>query len=203
MNTYTDKERLDFLMFVYFGVDNTLTFEKAVDRAYRDFCRTLTQLNGQGKEYRKEATDILEEGIQNLCVAENCKNFYSRHNKLCNDIRKINSDVFSYGKAQKWVNMTMKYLYVFGCDGFDFNNVADYMHIPLDSYVLQALDGEDGVSMYVGSKYKKWKHIVWSKLDEGTYEKIQTHIRLELKKKYPDKHPIDWEFKKWLEIAKK
>lgn len=200
MNTYTDKERLDFLIFVYFGVD-TLTFDKAVDRAYRDFCRTLTQLNGRGKEYREKAMDILKKGIQKLCSAESCEKFDYYHNELCNEIKNIDNSVFSHGKVQKWVNMTMKYLYVFDCDGFDFSKVTEYMHIPLDSYVLQALDGEDGVSMYDGGKHKKWKHVVWSKLDEDTYEKIQTHIRLELKKKYPNTYPINWEFEKWLKIA--
>lgn len=42
---------------------------------------------------------------------------------------------FTYGQAQKWINMIIKYLYVLKANLFE--GVFDYFHIPFDNYVLE------------------------------------------------------------------
>ena len=45
---------------------------------------------------------------------------------------------FTFGNAQKWVNMTMKYLWLLGILP---NNVSeDDLHIPIDRYIIYALN---------------------------------------------------------------
>lgn len=46
----------------------------------------------------------------------------------------------SYGQAQKWINMTLKYMFAIGpniIDGIDRN--YDYFHIPLDNVIQEKL----------------------------------------------------------------
>ena len=86
--------------------------------------------------------------------------------------------------------MTIKYLYILNDHTFD--NVFDFLHIPVDNYIFKAAKEKLGID-----NPKK----PWSKLDETEYFEYQKAIREELKKrKYS---PLCWEFENWLNEAEK
>lgn len=49
----------------------------------------------------------------------------------------INEESFTIGQSQKWLNMTLKYLWLLNIllDGLN----EEYLHIPVDSYIIEAV----------------------------------------------------------------
>lgn len=94
-----------------------------------------------GKTYLKLIKDWLE-GCEEL--PEN--RFLSLHDDLCNIVikclkKKYEDDYCTYGKAQKIVNMTFKYLYAYHCSKDDSSSWSEesfkFCHMPLDSFTLE------------------------------------------------------------------
>jgi len=107
------------------------------------------------------------------------------HKIACEDlIRSFENQLFTVGQAQKWINMTFKYLHLL--DYEKVNGVYEYCHIPIDSYMLNATN-------YHMSK-------PWSKLDD--YEEYLNYQEW-FRETYKDEIPLDAEFYLWLEEAKK
>lgn len=95
-------------------------------------------------------------------------------------------DTFSYGQAQKLVNMLVKYMYIyhqmynFSCNDISLNRV-DLYHVPLDTYVLKAISNECS----------------WSKINNDT---IYINLQSEISKKANEegyKSPFLWELNNW------
>lgn len=201
-NKISNKELLDFLKFSYFG-DLNISIEVASKRAYRDMCRTLRfgvlpidtkdSIISDLKEsvnviFKKEIPIINEGSITSQ------EKFDSWHCKVCENMKNLyyeNGIKLTYGQAQKWINMTIKYLYLFG--GYTFDSVFEYLHIPIDNYIFNAVKDE--------LKFNRPKNISWSKLDKTEYLKYQIAIREELRKK--GELPLDWEFDNWLKEVQK
>lgn len=107
---------------------------------------------------------------------------------LCHTDKNIQSGVFTYGQAQKLVNMMLKYLYIYyKCEGWnDLDDLVTYFHVPIDSYVLkEALQDE------------KYNDIPWSKINcyeeyICCQEEIQTFVQ---KRNYPN--AFMWELTEW------
>ena len=106
--------------------------------------------------------------------------------------KKESRNVFTYGQAQKLVNMMLKYLYIYyQCEGWDdLEKLRSFFHVPIDSYVLKAaFDRND-----------KYNEKAWSKFDD--YEKDYMSCQKEIeefvkeKKKYPN-DVFSWELTKW------
>ena len=146
----------------------------------------------------------------------------SWHESLCNSLVHEYSEVcsesesfFTYGNAQKWVNMTMKYLWLLKMlpDGVDQNN----LHIPIDSYIIDALwNTHKDIPLPIKDKAKREKTYVqpssyvtswstWGEPDEndgnkpGPYKLLHTSL-------VDKKIDIAWENKTWIrqaEIRKK
>lgn len=135
MDLTIDKDRLDFLLYAYFGSDKN-PFLSCSKRAYLDMCRTL-RLNGKcGEPYREYIDFLLEEEIKSLLSGKNCnqKDYDIWHYNLCIkliDYYKNEGFVFTIGQAQKWINMMMKYLYIQG--SVTLSEIFPYLHIPLDN----------------------------------------------------------------------
>lgn len=96
-----------------------------------------------------------------------------------------NIKTFSYGQAQKLINMLVKYMYVyhkmynFSCYDVSLDKV-DLYHVPIDSYVLRA----------IGDKRS------WSKINEyRIYENLQREISKKANEEH--KNPFLWELYKW------
>lgn len=110
----------------------------------------------------------------------------------------LKSNSFTYGLAQKWVNMTLKYLRLL--DRLPGGLTEKSLHVPIDSFILEKLQEEnvDGIKRD-GDTYK-YKGESWSQLDDyDAYLDIQTKIGQIAGKTFP----IEWESSAWMDIAKK
>lgn len=97
---------------------------------------------------------------------------------------------FTYGQAQKWVNMSLKYLYVMGFD--DMGHIEQVIHVPVDSLIIDAANELD----------VRWPSTSWSKLDN--YSEYLTYQK-KLRQKVQDSTacPLAWENHARIEQAKK
>lgn len=128
-------------------------------------------------------------------------------NFMNNSIDKSNTEIlkekFTVGQAQKWVNMTLKYLWLLDAlpDNIDEND----LHIPIDSYIIEiAYDNKNKFENALGILEEKPKDS-WSKLPKyETYFEIQEAIRKAIKTNATNETiPIKWESLAWIEVAEK
>ena len=250
------RNALNFLLFSYFGImldyedknidkDNILS--SAVKKAFTDatqrgayYAKSKNKKEEEKEAFREatqkalpEATECLKDGINKILEKEvpikEQKDFDKWHEELCDKIKeKFDSSLkFTYGNAQKWVNMTLKYLYLIDsicsevCPDINYfhslQNISAYLHVPVDSYIIEkvwemegnktgrndsCLPIKSGKTCKNGSrgKYASDKVEAWSTWDKKTYEKFQDKLR---DKDEIDDNPIDWEGSAWIEIAKK
>lgn len=187
-----DKDALDFLKVIYFGAI-TDPFEAASFHAYRDFNRTL-RFGDKGaetrKELRKQATAILRERIADIAEETHMtqEGFDEWHRETCSLVRQpyvAAGIAFTWGQAQKWLNMTIKYLYIVGSCSFD--GVFRFCHIPIDNYVFQIARKELGIPV----PSERWSR--WNDYD-GQYMTYQKELRSRIK----GYDPLRWEFKFWM-----
>lgn len=183
----TDPDSYDFLSHVYCSKGNDI-YERSSERAYLDLCRTL-RLNGMDMtSHRKEISDILRERIAGLLASSVDQNSYDRwHKAVCDELVGYFSPLdigFTYGHAQKWINMTMKYLYIL--DEANFSDIFDFLHIPIDSIIIDLAATELSVSK---------PKFVWSKIpDYDSYFDYQIKLRENIR----DMSPMRWELKAWI-----
>ena len=217
-NKIDEKDIFEFFKYSYFG-NLKDPIEAASNRAYRDMCRTLnfdilpkidkdTTISNLKKDvnfiFKKEIPIIIEGSITSqkefdtwhhgLCdnIIEKCKKI-EKYKKTDND--KKEKIQLTYGQVQKWVNMTIKYLYILEVEGYSFDNIIMWLHIPIDNYIFDAVEKELEIDRPVDA----WSR--WDKYEE--YLKYQKDIREEIPKKSDiDTPPLLWEFDNWLEVAK-
>ena len=97
---------------------------------------------------------------------------------------------FTYGQAQKWVNMSLKYLYMMGFD--DMSHVEQVIHVPVDSLIIDAAN-DLGV---------RWPSTSWSKLDNyPEYLTFQKKLRKIIQGS--TERPLVWENHAWIEQARR
>lgn len=114
---------------------------------------------------------------------------------------------FSVGLSQKWVNMTLKNMLVMGPWDDRLLKRRTVLHIPVDSYILDAarvdlgkpiFEREKATGLGVTMKIGKWSQI-------DSYQKymgFQEAIRQTLAET-THQAPIDWEGPAWIAQAKK
>ena len=186
-----DKFTLDFLKAVIFG-SNTDLFTSASDRAYRDISRTL-HMDGidmkTREQLRLKATDRLRTGIDMIKQAKphNQRDYDEWHEKTCYDIRGIYISAhvsLTFGQVQKWVNMTLKYLYSLGDRAFD--GYLDYLHVPLDDHTF--------VIAKRNLRIPRPKE-AWSRWDD--YSNDYMKYQRELRARISGCSPFQWEMVSW------
>ena len=170
--------------------------KKAINAAFKDFTsRTLRKIDPDAKvnvneELRKEALKHLSakfeeyfkapeknKGDFNAWHEQCCKEFQTEYNKsLEGKYHKI-----KYGKAQKIVNMTFKYLFCY-VDADNFGGHFLYCHMPLDSFTLTWYRREakkymkqNGELWYQDNK-NRVDNLTWSDMEGDEYIKIQEDI---------------------------
>ena len=159
----------------------------AVRKAYTDMSvRTIKGFGDANAEKKEELREnFAQKFIDTFCKAEApltqeafderhkevCDDFLTKLNKLCTDCG-VNEPP-CYGKAQKIVNMTFKYLYMFEKNE-PIQPLFAFCHMPLDSsifeYLKKKFKNHDGLDA-------KLFETAWSKLDGERYMEIQTAIR--------------------------
>lgn len=127
-------------------------------------------------------------------------------NFMNNSIDKSNTEIlkekFTVGQAQKWVNMTLKYLWLL--DALPQNIGEKDLHVPIDSYIIEiAYDNKNKFDNALGLEEKPKES--WSKLSEyKNYFGIQKEIREAIKTNTTNETiPIKWESLAWIEVAEK
>lgn len=196
MNVLIDKDIVDFLKTIYFG-DYSDPIKAAGSRAYRDMNRTIRfhSVDEAGrKRLRKEVDSIFEEEIKkvNLRDMKSQEEFDFWHYSVCTRIKNIYRKAgiqLTYGQVQKWLNMTIKYLYML--EAYTFEDIFGWLHVPLDNYVFNIAGDELGVK-----RPKK----AWSKWDDyrGEYFAYQKQLREKI-----GYEPLRWEFHYWLKEIQK
>ena len=188
----TSKERCaDF-------VTDSEPFGWATSLAYRDLCRTLRLGGRDSGPARASARSILEHRMGDVLARPSmgCDEYDAWHRGTCEDLREScisnGIDPFSFGQAQKWVNMTWKYLYAWDEIRTGEMGVAKetaVLHVPLDSVIFKAAEGDLGIECL-------WRE--WSKIDDyDAYLVYQQRIREAIGRLYPGLDPILWEFGAW------
>jgi len=162
--------------------------ELSISKAYRDLMRTIRgfSTNINNNRIKTNARICIKEYIGKIINSNitTQHQFDKVHRDVCEKlIKTFEEQYFTIGQAQKWINMTFKYLHLLEYE--DIKNVYEFCHIPIDSYILK-------ITNYQMSK-------PWSKLnDYDEYLKYQEWFR----NKYKDDIPLDVEFYLWLEAVK-
>lgn len=184
-----DSNILEFLKMLYFGVTDN-PFEAASRSAYTDMCRTIRFHGKNGEALRKSIDVLLEERIPELITVDNSEKFTQWHYSICKQIvdkYEAAGIEFYIGQAQKWVNMTLKYLYVLVPDVVE--PFYRFLHIPLDNYIMDIAKKQYGVPSL---------STAWSRISD-----YQDYLDYEQKlMEVIDEMPLDWEFKKWVESVR-
>lgn len=167
---------------LYRKIDDPI--DSAIKAAYRDMCRTIRGFSKNTKhdEILRNCKEKIYSEIKNILKYNNMtqEHFDMWHKMTCESLICFSKDILTYGQAQKWINMTLKYISMF--DHKIVESIYEYCHVPIDKYILDA------------TKYEQFD-TAWSKLnDYNEYFKFQKWFR----KKY-DGIPLDEEFKMWLE----
>ena len=192
-STLTRGDYENYLVYLYFGSNQDL-LKTCINRAYRDFNRTM---HGFGKfekagQLYDEAVILFKESLENLkslCSINpmTVEVFDDWHETLCTKIVSLfREQGFSLfvGQAQKWVNMTLKYIFTLGEQRVKgFESAYPFCHVPLDSILLQRLE-DYGFPSLNGA---------WSRLDNyDEYLEKQKWIRQRF-----SRPPMDIEFLLW------
>lgn len=228
------KSSVEFLLYSYFKIDLNATkaeiIKSAIEKAYTDATNQgayNTKIKTFDKEKSIQAKGNAETIINTFIEKALLENDYDKlHKKVCNElIKNYNGLPFTYGNAQKWVNMTMKNLYMISllicgyCVSNDketiqfCNNICEIsskFHVPIDSYIIEKIWDTDVtlpiIKLLKGGKrgiYTSEKVIGWSNWNEEQYEKCQLSLRKYIEKLFNGVKPIEWESMAWIEIAKK
>jgi hypothetical protein len=182
----TDDDVRAFLIRVYFK-NAQHPVSASIDRAYLDFRRTLRGL----QEYvnRSNVKSATEKAVYDAIIELTSSPIASQeefdiwHKDTCDELRSKFGDFhFHYGQAQKWINMSLKYLFI-----LDKPRIApywQYCHVPIDRDILRA------VKRYNPPTFS----CAWSKIDD--YEKY-LYFQVWLRNKLSG-IPMDNEWRLWL-----
>ena len=234
----TKNTAISFMLFSYFGIteeeydDVEALLNAAISRAYVDmaghvlkfhFNSESTLSNRQKKTirhiYRQSGASILKNGIK-----KEIKEFRSWHYELAKELLGVYSNYlrdeeekiitrieFSFGMAQKWINMTIKYIYILDTVISDVKNEKsklrefrekfDNPDIPVDGYIIQGASKEMHMEVPVREKNENFLWSKWDWTDEYKcqyYEKFQESLKL----KCNNQSILDFENELWIAMAK-
>lgn len=174
-----EKNAINFLLYSYFGITlksaKDEIIDRAISRAYRDATNRVFSMpipDNEKEDLKKEAKNKINSFCKKVSGNNYDINKYDDdHRILCKTLcgcedadkdedfvfKKYNSDhpdnKFTYGHAQKWVNMTMKYLDVIKSIFENYNSeetnakikifkkltggLEKKLHVPVDRYILE------------------------------------------------------------------
>jgi hypothetical protein len=142
-------KQYEYLLRVYFGNESD-QLGRCIQRAYRDLQRTIHGVADvlEGEHLRARASAVVRSFLTDVAsVGErglDQTSFDCRHRavcaKLCLTYRRAGFARFRVGQAQKWLNMALKYVFVFGEDRLPgYKSTFKLAHIPLDNIILGSL----------------------------------------------------------------
>jgi len=189
MTTLTTKDFENFWIRCYLGT-STKVIEGSIKRAYLDFNRTV---HGIRMTESQEKYLIFENYFKDLITQitstklENQESFDSWHRNKCQELISLvimhqNKKLY-IGQAQKWINMTLKYLVALGNERVK-GIILNYhlFHMPIDN-IIQAKLSKIGIPKF---------NVAWSQIDDyKDYIKYQKLVR----SKFVGQIPMDIEFR--------
>lgn len=216
---------INFLLYSMLGVTVGDTDERDEDRVKAAVIRAYSDATMQGaynsliKRDMKNRQELLEYSAQarkasgKLILEEiycffdrNCErdDFSAWHDALCNSIKNNYEKknvrdgkklFFTYGNAQKWVNMTIKYLCLIDAlsEGFIFHerlcHLQSKFHIPVDNYIIKEVRSKTSV--------QPWSKQSWSNWSDSEYKAFRS-----ASEKLCGSYPLDWENVTWIKQSK-
>ena len=225
-----------FFLWNYFGIDvdsiPAEILDAVINIAYSDATKRKSldrsEMNEREiEEDKKNARDVVWFAIYSLYPDIV---FSTWHEEVCREL--VSKTSFSYGNAQKLLNMTIKYLYLLSTSGmlpkresYEFYDWYDYrlkafeaqFHVPIDNYVLQYIY-EDmkknnthwGEKELIGIRkyHPQYKIKDYSDKSEYAWSKLpdyETYMMIQraIVSCYKPKNPLEWENNIWIDIAKK
>lgn len=177
-------------------------FEGAAHKAYADMARRTLRIKENSKEriaLKKSATEILRQAVEKL--KNDPSDFPKWHEKSCNALIACYGGQLSYGQAQKWLNMLLKYLYVYDVKGyetlFSSQERITALDMPVDSKVIKALHKKYTVKRPTAG---------WSVWDRNTYRAYQAAARSALQnasdiENSDERLPFYWELIHWSDAS--
>lgn len=195
--------------------------KKCARRAYMDLSRTVKyKYSSSELDKAKKCSDKYNYKVnRNTTISRICKelidsiknhpgdnaDFDSWHKSVCQQIESTMNDKklellkekFTIGQAQKWVNMTLKYLWLL--DMLPEGISAEDLHVPIDSFILKALEEKNISDISHKDGTYKYNGEAWSRMEKyENYKCLQNKIKEVAK----GSNPIDWESKAWIDVAK-
>ena len=186
----TLREQHQHLLLFYFGA-GTAPISQCVDRAYRDFNRTMHGLKAcprAGKAGRRFLSGRLQD-IEESNEIYDQSSFDAWHERGCIDliaaVRGAGYAEMHIGQAQKWLNMALKYAFVFPVEQLPaFAKLFPWCHVPIDNIILKCVEF-NGAPKF---------DTAWSRIDNyEAYMAFQRWVRLE----FPAQSPLAVEFDAW------
>lgn len=210
----------------YLDMNRTMTFRVSDSgKSEKEKCAIQEERN----KWRDSVTKVISDRIDESKV---CEHFDTWHKETCKEIISIykpesisesklvkrdgrkrteESAELTLGQAQKWLNMTLKYIWLIyrlnlldeSLSAFVRQNQNSF-HVPLDSYLIRYIKqtpvrgnkfGNNGLSQ----KYSiaDFNGCEWSKISLSNYDNYQNYqkaIRDDLKKAIS---PLEWELEHW------
>ena len=134
-------------------VVNKALFDATMQGAFN--AKVLEEDKNKAKIAKQNAVDYLVNRIKKLESVETKEEYDEWHHETCigvqcefKEIKEDEKPIFSYGNAQKIVNMSIKYLYMLNGTQLAIRgnkvleNVKDrelFLHVPIDSYIIDQL----------------------------------------------------------------
>jgi hypothetical protein len=163
----TEQERENFLIRLYFKTDKD--FEIAgIKRAYLDFSRTLVlpeNCKTEERNAKRAKTELflrtkLIELIKSSNLTQN--EFDKLHKKMCSELISEWNEL-TFGQAQKWINMSLKYWLLFGESKIPKIEInSKFFHIPIDSIIQERFFNKN---LPAWSKIKTYEEYFWYQQD--------------------------------------
>ena len=219
------------------------TLKKCIERAYLDLNRTLRFIYSdsdlkkmkaedrqafekQKKNWRDACIGVISTEISNI-LKDKSSQFDSNHESICTALhaRANQSDSplrvdpkfeFTFGHAQKWANMTLKYMLIINIDSWKMDRLVPYLHVPIDKYILKSAYEDfseefkelikkggkaENPDWFVCDKNQGDKRLKWTWSQIPTY-KCYKDFQIEMRKVLDGiKYPIIWENSAWLKAA--
>jgi hypothetical protein len=176
------------LHFRYRGDD----LSNCIHSGYIDLQRTLRGIGRfeNNKAVKQQAYQFLHQQFTDIAhrVFDDQAQFDEWHRTVCEKLaatyHQNGWEAFYIGQSQKWVNMTFKYIFIFG-DGRlpGYQSVYAFCHVPLDNILLDQMQNYG---------FDDWQHR-WSRIPTyDAYMSYQTWFRSRF-----EGIPLDVEFKLW------
>lgn len=191
-DTPSREDYFDFLVRCYFG-EGKDHLRLCVQRAYLDLNRTLHGFAGhKGAEtLREKAYQFVATLVSALTKrASSQRVFDAWHRDACTKLRSLyrqhGFERFTFGQAQKWLNMTLKYVFTLGearLPGFQHH--YPFAHVPIDNVFVEAALIHGGPDL----------PMPWSRLDDYA---IYIDLQRQYRAIFSGSDPLAAEFRLWI-----